>query len=384
MTDVYRGPIVDEASWQVRAGEIVRAAARRFDHKAVLAIAAIVAGTLVWDRIHFIGPTGEWPFAGIPDDFWWSVLLVEISLATFLVTGVLLADASVDRGARPAIAYTLAVLIAMALGSWLQYHLRQWTGMRLWADAQPREVALAQPLLVFLEACLRNALVVAVYVNHRSTLQARERMHAAELARASAARRTYESRLQALQARVEPQFLFNTLGEVRRLFATDAVRGIAMLDDLIVYLRAALPHLRESTSTVGQELDLAHAWLRIMRARTGTRASVDVDVDSDLRKAAMPPMVLLPLVDCAFGGTATNHAQPIRVSARAAHGHLLVTMRDAGTRAAPPRNDAWHALEQRLRVLYGDAAALSVEWREGRGTCAQLTIPHERTDRDPR
>jgi len=387
MIDTWRGTIVDEASWRVRMGDVVRAAAARLDARALAAVVALVVGTLAWDRLHFIGPAGEWPFADIPAEFWWSVVLVEVSLAAFLVIGVLLADASVERGARPAAAYTVAVVIAMALGSWLQYHLRQWTGMRVWADMppQPHEIALAQPLYVFLEACLRNALVVAVYVNHRTTVRARERMHAAELARALAARRTYESRLQALQARVEPQFLFNTLGEVGRLFATAPADGTAMLDDLIAYLRAALPHLRESTSTVGQELDLAHAWLRIMRARAGARAVVDMDVDADVRGAALPPMVLLPLIGCAFGGTQTSGGQPLRVITRTDAGRLRIAVHDAEARAVPARSsDAWQALEQRLRVLYGDAATLTLEWREDRGTCAELAIPHEAADRHRR
>jgi sensor histidine kinase YesM len=73
-----------------------------------------------------------------------------------------------------------------------------------------------------------------------------------------------------------------------------------MLDDLIAYLRAALPHLRESTSTLGREIDLARAYLNIIQVRMGERLAFDIDVPSSARDARMPPMMLLPLIDHAL------------------------------------------------------------------------------------
>jgi len=388
MSTVYRGPIVDEAPWRVRAVEALREACSRLDHRALAAVIALAIGTLAWDRVHFIGPTGEWPSFDLPGEFWLSVLLVEVILSSSLVFCVLVADAAVDRGARRATAYTLALIVSMALGSWLQYHLRQWTGLRLWADLSGNDhaVAAAQPLLVFLEASLRNALVVAVYVNRRTTLRAQRRMREAELARAAAQRRTYESRLQALQARVEPQFLFNTLAQVGRLFATDPKRGSAMLDDLIGYLRAALPHLRESTSTVGQELMLAEAWLRILRTRGAAGPAMEVDGEEHVRAAAMPPMVLLPLIDCALGRSRVDApTRPIEVTTRAEDGRLHVRVRHPDARRAPASDDeAWQTIGRRLRALYGERAALTMHWRAGHGTQADLAIPYESADRDHR
>jgi LytS/YehU family sensor histidine kinase len=105
-----------------------------------------------------------------------------------------------------------------------------------------------------------------------------------------------------------------------------------------------------------------------------------------MRAAAMPPMVLLPLIDCACG-TGTSSAAgsaPVRLTARAVDGRVHVTIHDAAARVAPERNDAWRAIEQRLRVLYGEAAGLSLDWREGSGTRAMVAIPHEHGDRDHR
>jgi sensor histidine kinase YesM len=91
-----------------------------------------------------------------------------------------------------------------------------------------------------------------------------EHLRAAELDRVRKSRLALESRLQALQARVEPEFLFRTLSHVRDLYDRDVVlgspaRASKMLDDLIAYLRAAMPHVRDTSSTVAQEVELPRA-----------------------------------------------------------------------------------------------------------------------------
>ena len=83
----------------------------------------------------------------------------------------------------------------------------------------------------------------------RRSSQRLARLNARELERAQLVRRTQESRLQAMQACIEPQFLFDTLAAVERIHASDPADGGAPIDELIIYLRAALPHLRESAST---------------------------------------------------------------------------------------------------------------------------------------
>jgi hypothetical protein len=65
-------------------------------------------------------------------------------------------------------------------------------------------------------------------------------------------RQITEARLQALQAQVEPHFLYNTLANVQALTEIDPPAANAMVGHLIQYLRAALPKMRESTSTIGQ------------------------------------------------------------------------------------------------------------------------------------
>ena len=73
--------------------------------------------------------------------------------------------------------------------------------------------------------------------------------------------RSLEARLSALQAQIEPHFLFNTLAHVQRLFETEPERGREMLRSLIDYLHAALPNMRGSGSSLRRELELARSYL---------------------------------------------------------------------------------------------------------------------------
>src|SRR5258708_10173426 len=104
----------------------------------------------------------------------------------------------------------------------------------------------------------------------------RGELHAAEVSRAEIAAEqlrasTAEARLQALQAQVEPHFLFNTLAHVKWLYRRDPERGRHMLDRFLDYLQAPLPRVGQSAPTLEQELQLPHAHLAIQQLSIGDR-----------------------------------------------------------------------------------------------------------------
>jgi LytS/YehU family sensor histidine kinase len=247
----------------------------------------------------------------------------------------------------------------------------------------PQDMRAAQPLNRFFNWLLYSTLACFVYVNLRTARLAADRMRAAELARALSRRRTLESRLQAMQARVEPQFLFNTLAQVRELYERDADVASRVLDDLIAYLRAALPHLRESSSTLGQEITLARAYLDIMRIRLGKRLTFSIDVPEATKAARMPPMMLLPLIDHAlvYGLQPADSSGTIRITTEAAAGRLRLAITDSGVAFLPDTHaDGLDSIAQRLHALYGDQARFELERMRERGTRATLEIPYEDTD----
>jgi LytS/YehU family sensor histidine kinase len=220
-----------------------------------------------------------------------------------------------------------------------------------------------------------------LYADRRAALQTEARLRAAELDRARRSKLALESRLQAMQARIEPQFLFNTLAQVERLYETDRALGARMLDDLIAYLRAAMPLMRDTSSTVAQEIALARAYLDIVRLRPGERLSVDIEAPPGAERMRMPPMMLLPLIDHAIvrGLEPATGSGSIRLRIEPADGRLRVTVCDSGVGFAPEAgSDGIAAIRERLAALYGGDAWLELRRAaDTRATEAVLELPLE-------
>ena len=165
---------------------------------------------------------------------------------------------------------------------------------------------------------------------------AREELADAECCRETLQAQMVEARLSALQAQIEPHFLFNTLANVKRLYETVPHQGREMLSSLISYLRAALPSMRQSGSTLGRELDLARSFLTILKMRMGDRLDFSIEVEPALNDAQVPPMVLPTLVE-----NAIKHG----LSPLPEGGRIDIAARRDGARPADRR------ARQRRRVL---------------------------------
>ena len=188
-----------------------------------------------------------------------------------------------------------------------------------------------------------NGLFVSLFflVKQREA-RAEAALHKAEAARHLASRQAVEAELKMMQAQVEPHFLFNTLASVQYLTETDPPQATRLLGHLLGYLRAALPQLRSSATTLGQEVALAESYLGILQARMGPRLAVSVDVPESLRAHPFPPVMLITLVE-----NAIQHG----VEPAAAGG----TDHDPGAhdRIAPRRRGRRHRRRHRARRATG-------------------------------
>jgi len=225
------------------------------------------------------------------------------------------------------------------------------------------------------------------YMSMRDARHRADVLRGVQLDRARLSRSTFESRLQATQARVEPQFLFDTLGDIERLYEVDSHLAERMLDDLIAYLRAALPSLRESTSTLGTELALANAWVDIIKIRRPDLLAVTSNVTGDALDACMPPTVLLPLIDHAIQvSIASARAdKAIALDAVVADGRLRISLTDPGSGfASRIENDVTARIRERLRAVYGDDAVVAFHDHASGGSQAVVEVPYEPTNRNHR
>jgi LytS/YehU family sensor histidine kinase len=204
-----------------------------------------------------------------------------------------------------------------------------------------------------------------------------------QLDQSRVARQAFEERLAALQARIEPAFLFETLRDIERSYEVDPLTGARMLDRLIAYLRAALPRRETAATSLRAEIHLACAWLEIVRARSEGRISFAVAVAEDLMGARVPPMLVAPLVSQAVAGD-PNEERAVLVTAETLDDVLRIIVTgpaDSFSPTCPPA--VIQAIETRLANIYGSRAGIKVRRANDRSQ-AIAEIPYERTYRPAR
>lgn len=188
------------------------------------------------------------------------------------------------------------------------------------------------------------------------------------------------SELKALQAQIEPHFLYNTLANARYLAREDPARAVQMLEHLIMYLRSALPDLRAQESTLGRECELAGHYLALMQVRFGERLQYRIACPPDLLAATMAPLLLMTLVENAVQHGVEPQPGVVLVSVfieKAAEGvRIAVTDDGAGIgQAVLGSGVGLRNLRARLHALYGANAHFQLTAREGGGATAALVLP---------
>ncbi|HSS70915.1 MAG TPA: histidine kinase [Casimicrobiaceae bacterium] len=195
-------------------------------------------------------------------------------------------------------------------------------------------------------------------------------------------RRVLEARMQALQAQIEPHFLFNTLGSIDQLIQTDPPRASKMQQSLIRYLRSAMPQMREGARpTLGQQVDLCRAFLDIMAVRMEERLQTVINVPEGLKSAVFPSMMLQTLVENAIKHGLEPRATggQITITAEIVDGQLTVHVLDNGVGFMPKGDDGVGLanIRERLKALYSGRAELIIGVPAAGGTCATIKVPYE-------
>ena len=326
-------------------------------------------------------------FRALPGHLFLVGVVLQFQIMAFALLGaILIANRAADAGAPRRTVYVAAALGGCVLGVLLSGAFdaawRTWMLPDTWPAHRPYVRSPFYRVTYSLTSwLLLGAPAVFFYADRRAARKTAAYLQAAELDRIRRSRLALESRLQALQARVEPQFLFNTLAQVERLYDERPALAERMLDDLIAYLRAAMPLMRDTASTVGQEVELARTYLDIVKIRLGERLAFDIRVPEGLADARMPPMMLLPLVDHAIVHGLERHRVEgtLGVAIDVAAGRLRLHITDSGAGFVPDGGgDGIASIRERLAALYGQDARLDLHAHDaGDGTEAVLDIPLE-------
>jgi signal transduction histidine kinase len=230
-------------------------------------------------------------------------------------------------------------------------------------------------------------------ITYKGTIQAEVKAAAAtETAESEQLKRqVVEARMAAMQAQVEPHFLFNTLASIDHLIETDPARASQMQKNLIALLRASMPSMRDASPgahNLGREMAVIRPYLEILKVRMEDRLQTHIDVPDGLLSAEFPSMMIQSLVENAIKHGLEPKAEggKLEVSAQIVHGMLAVTVADTGLgfgRAATAGTGVGLAnIRERLKLLYGDKASMVVADNVPSGTVVTLAVPYQAQPRE--
>ncbi len=227
--------------------------------------------------------------------------------------------------------------------------------------------------------------VVMAAQAHAALLGLRERERRSAALAASLA----QAKLSALQAQLQPHFLFNALNALATIVHRDANQADEMINNLAELLRRSLAAGKRPETTLGEELDHLACYLSIERVRFGDRLQVDWRIDDEVRSALVPVLALQPILENAIKHGVERRRETvgrILIAASAEAGRLRITVTDngpgpeLGSSATPAPVRPGHGIglantRARLHALHGNDATVSLDPATGGGCRVTVTLP---------
>ncbi|MCF3651114.1 sensor histidine kinase [Synoicihabitans lomoniglobus] len=258
-------------------------------------------------------------------------------------------------------------------------HMRFFSGE--FPEPDPQSLAVVMTI-----RSLGSGLIVPFYILLLAVAQAmRNHRRALDTAQA-AAESTHlltQARLQALQSQLQPHFLFNTLNAITSYISTAPRQAEEMVCALSDLLRRVLTLSQQHEVTLTEELELVDLYLCIQRHRFGDRLDFAPHIDRRLLDAAVPPLVLQPIVENAIVHGLDRATTPGKIELRAEQigDQLRLTLIDhhrstTTAKAGSSRPGVGLAnVRNRLATLYGDAASLHAQPRTEGGYFTEINLP---------
>ena len=192
-----------------------------------------------------------------------------------------------------------------------------------------------------------------------------------------------QSRLVALQSRIRPHFLFNSLNTIASLIRTEPARAETAIEDLSDLFRVSLRDARQY-HTLADEIELCDRYLEIEKLRLGDRLQVAWEVNDVPQDALIPPILLQPLIENAIyhGIETLSSGGMIRISGTKEKNKLVLRIENPCETQHGSINSGHHMaqnnIRERLTGLYGKASKLHIEAYADR-YIVEITLPYRNT-----
>ncbi len=246
----------------------------------------------------------------------------------------------------------------------------------------PRSIfVLESPENIWVEVAIYAATVIAIGIELKIFNSVRTQIKLEEQERL-----LLHARMEALQNQVNPHFLFNTLNSISSLVRFDPDKAREVISKLATILRRLL-NSSEAFAPLREELEFIDNYLDIEVVRFGRdKLRVVKEVDPASLDVVIPCMLLQPLVENSIkhGLSPKVEGGSIYLRSRVTDSRLIIEVEDDGVGMGRPQsgNGNWSGMgigmaniSERLQVLYGGAARMSIDSHEGRGTLIRIRLP---------
>jgi len=261
----------------------------------------------------------------------------------------------------------------------------------LWGGSNDPEVVaainalLGEPgaWLVRMDLLLRTLNWSAIFtlwmITYFSITSVRDRARA-ELRQSELTRALQVAELRLLKSQLNPHFLFNSLNSVRALIADDPTGAQKAVTQLARTLRYTLTAGQEEVVSLERELEIVADYLELESLRLGERLRIERTIAVEARVAHVPVMLLQTVVENAIkhGIAELPEGGVLRISAEVRDGALIVEVenpRPASPSPSPSPGVGLRNSAERLRLLFGGAAALDLDLSQPDRALARIRIP---------
>lgn len=321
----------------------------------------VVLAVLFSAGYEILGHLGFIDFSGSADASRWrgfAMTPFHMAIAFIAVLTAVAAENTVKVGRLRILRYPAAVLFAAVAGTWIlemsspPMFERGAKSLAIMAQLENANLILLGGH--FLKALYLCTLVVALHAVLEANYKAGSVLHKARLKALDEERDVCETELRAVQARVDPDLLFDSLRGVDEAYLIDPALGQSRLEALIRFLRAALPGRNSGRSTVEHEKELAEAYVKLVAPEASTAPDLDFKASAAVLREVIPPMIVLPLVRWAL---ANESAKDLTVSVNRrdtpSGPTLELVVENRHPVAAEMYGDEVKIVKERLECLYG-------------------------------
>jgi sensor histidine kinase YesM len=203
--------------------------------------------------------------------------------------------------------------------------------------------------------------------------------------------RLTQAQLQVLKAQLNPHFLFNTLHSISTLIHEDVEIADRMVVHLGDFLRTTLRDVNVQEVSLKRELEVLGSYLQIELIRFRDRLHVEMLIDPEVMNAAVPNLILQPLVENAIKHGIAPHSLDGRIEIKAAreNGMLQLQVCDDGPGASVEQYQTTEGVglantRARLKQLYGAAHHFEIKNGTGTGFVVEFKIPYREYDSQDR